>query len=147
MNGQTILLVEDNSSDEELTILSFKKIGIENQVIVVRDGAEAVDYLSAQGAYVDRDPTDVPRVVFLDLNLPKMGGLDVLRWIRENAKTRLMPVVILSSSKEDRDLIDAYHSGANSYLTKSVEFARYSEDVNRAGYYWTVLNQTVPTDR
>jgi two-component system response regulator len=144
MNDPVILLVEDNSSDEELTLLALKKAKIANKVVVVRDGAEAVDYLFAQGQYADRDPVDIPQVVLLDLNLPKLSGLEVLRLIREKPRTKLLPVVILTSSSEDRDLLEGYTSGANSYLVKPVDFTQFSEAVAQLGLYWLVLNRPAP---
>jgi two-component system response regulator len=144
MNDPVILLVEDNSSDEELTLLALKKAKIANKVVVVRDGAEAVDYLFAQGQYADRDPMDIPQVVLLDLNLPKLSGLEVLRLIREKPRTKLLPVVILTSSSEDRDLLEGYTSGANSYLVKPVDFTQFSEAVAQLGLYWLVLNRRPP---
>jgi two-component system response regulator len=113
-------------------------------VIVARDGAEALDYVFATGAYAGRDPADDPQVVLLDLNLPKIGGLDVLRRIRAGERTKLLPVVILTSSKEDRDLAGGYGSGANSYIVKPVDFTQFSEAVRQLGLYWLVLNQRPP---
>src|SRR5947208_3346062 len=116
MSEHFILLVEDNASDEELTLRALRKNNIGNKVVVARDGAEALDFLFARAAYAERDPKDVPQVVLLDLNLPKIGGLDVLRAIRADDRTKVLPVVILTSSKEDKDLIGGYVSGANSYI-------------------------------
>lgn len=144
MSGNIILLVEDNPSDEELTLRALRKAKIANEVVVVRDGAEALDYLFAGGAWADRDASDVPHVILLDLNLPKIGGLEVLRRIRADARTNTVPVVILTSSSEDRDLIEGYTSGANSYVVKPVDFIQFSEAVRQLGLYWLVLNQTAP---
>jgi two-component system, response regulator len=135
-----ILLIEDSSSDEELTLRALRKAKIANDVVVVRDGAEALDYLFSKGAYAGRT-TGLPHVVLLDLNLPKIGGLDVLRAIRADERTKLLPVVILTSSREERDLTAGYVSGANSYLVKPVDFAQFSDSVQQLGLYWVVLNQ------
>lgn len=147
MKEPIILLVEDNSSDEELTLRALKKANIANKVVVARDGAEALDYLFVKGAYVSRDPTETPQVVLLDLNLPKLGGLDVLQRIRADEKTKLLPVVILTSSKEDKDLIEGYALGANSYIVKPVDFTQFSEAVRQLGLYWLILNQRPPSPR
>jgi two-component system, response regulator len=135
-----ILLIEDSSSDEELTLRALRKAKVANDVVVVRDGAEALDYLFTKGAYSGRT-TGLPHVVLLDLNLPKIGGLDVLRAIRADERTKLLPVVILTSSREERDLTAGYVSGANSYLVKPVDFAQFSDSVQQLGLYWVVLNQ------
>lgn len=144
MSDNVILLVEDNSNDEALTMRALTKNNIANDVVVARDGAEALDYLFARGSYTGRDPSDVPQVVLLDLNLPKIGGLEVLRCIRSNERTKLVPVVILTSSKEERDLLEGYTSGANSYIVKPVDFTRFSEAVRQLGLYWLVLNESAP---
>src|SRR5258706_15913560 len=122
MIEQTILLVEDNPIDEGLTLRSLKKSNIMNKVVVARDGPEALDYIFAKGAFAGRDATEEPQLVLLDLNLPKIGGIDVLRAIRADERTKLLPVVILTSSKEDKDLMAGYSSGANSYVVKPVDF-------------------------
>ncbi len=139
--NDVILLVEDSSSDEELTLRALKKGNIANEVVVARDGAAALDYLLARGAHAGRDPNRLPQVVLLDLNLPKLGGLDVLYEIRANEKTKRLPVVVLTSSMEDADLAKAYALGANSYIVKPVDFTRFSEAVRQLGMYWLVLNQ------
>jgi CheY-like chemotaxis protein len=144
MNAPLILLVEDNANDEELTLRALTKSNIANAVAVVRDGAEALDFLFARGAYATRDSSDLPQVVLLDLNLPKIGGLDVLRQIRADERTKLLPVVILTSSQEDRDLVGGYLSGANSYVVKPVDFIQFAEAVRQLGMYWLVLNQRPP---
>jgi len=144
MTEQTILLVEDSSSDEELTLRALKKSNIANRVVVTRDGAEALDYLFAQGAFADRDPRDLPQVVLLDLNLPKIGGLEVLRRIRADERTKLLPVVILTSSREDKDLLVGYASGANSYVVKPVDFTQFADAVRQLGMFWLVINQSPP---
>lgn len=140
----TILLVEDNETDEELTLMALHQSHIGNEVVVVRDGREALDYLFGTGAYQGRDVNDLPQVVLLDLNLPKVGGLDVLRQIREDERTRLLPVVILTSSKQDKDLIAGYQRGANSYVVKPVDFQQFSEAITQLGMYWLVYNQRPP---
>jgi two-component system, response regulator len=144
MNEKMILLVEDNPDDEELTLRALKKNNIGNNLTVVRDGAEALDFLFCTGAYASRDGQDLPQVVLLDLNLPKVGGLDVLRRIRENEVTRFLPVVILTSSKEEQDLIKGYSLGANSYVRKPVDFNQFVEAVRQLGLYWLVLNEAPP---
>jgi two-component system response regulator len=144
MNDRTILLVEDNPNDEALTLRALKKNNIQDRVVVARDGAEALDYLFGTGAYQDRSPTDLPRVVLLDLKLPKVDGLEVLRRLRANARTRLLPVVILTSSNEERDLVAGYGSGANSYIRKPVDFTEFSETISHLGRYWLQLNEAPP---
>jgi len=147
MNEQTILLVEDNPGDEGLTLRSLKRSNIMNRVVVTRDGPDALDYLFARGAYAGRDATEEPQIVLLDLNLPKVNGLEVLRAIRADEKTRLLPVIILTSSKEDKDLIAGYASGANSYVVKPVDFNQFSEAVRQLGLYWLLINQQAPNAR
>jgi two-component system, response regulator len=142
--NDVILLVEDNSSDEELTLLALKRSNIANKVVVARDGAEALDFLFATGAYAGRDVKEIPQVVLLDLNLPKIGGVEVLRRLRADERTRLLPVVILTSSKEDKDLIQGYTSGANSYIVKPVDFTQFAEVVRQLGLYWLVINERPP---
>ena len=143
MTPFTLLLVEDNPSDEELTLRALRKSGVAHEVAVARDGAEALDYLFARGAHADRSGAALPQVVLLDLNLPKIGGLDVLKAIRADERTRHLPVVILTSSEEDRDLVSGYASGANSYVLKPVDFTQFSEAVRQLGLYWLVLNKRV----
>jgi two-component system response regulator len=138
------LLVEDNATDEELTLRALRRSNLAGAVTVVRDGAAALDYLFARGVHAARDPADLPHVVLLDLNLPKIGGLDVLRAIRADERTRLVPVVILTSSNEDRDVTGCYASGANSYIVKPVDFTQFAESVKQLGLYWMVLNQGPP---
>jgi CheY-like chemotaxis protein len=138
------LLVEDNKYDEELALLALKQSNIGNPVIVARDGAAALDYLFARGTHANRDAKEQPVVVLLDLNLPKIGGLDVLRAIRDEQRTKLLPVVILTSSKEDEDLLNGYALGANSYIVKPVDFTQFAEAVRQLGLYWLVLNQQPP---
>jgi two-component system response regulator len=136
-----ILMVEDNASDEELTLRALKKSNISNKVVVTRDGSAALDYLFARGAYAGRETKELPQVVLLDLNLPKMSGLEVLRAIRADERTKLLPVVILTSSKEEKDLVGCYESGANSYIVKPVDFTQFAEAVRQLGMYWLLLNQ------
>jgi two-component system response regulator len=144
MSNRVILLVEDNANDEALTQRALKKANIINKVVVARDGAQALDYLFARGDFAARDPGEIPQVILLDLNLPKVGGLDVLRAIRADARTKLLPVVVLTSSKQDRDLVDGYSLGANSYVVKPVDFSQFSEAVRQLGLYWLVLNVLSP---
>lgn len=144
MSEHAILLVEDNASDEELTLRALRKSNITNTVIVVRDGAAALDYLFARGPYAERDSNDTPQVVLLDLNLPRLSGLEVLRALREDPRTRLLPVVILTSSKQDRDLVEGYQLGANSYIVKPVDFVQFSDAIRQLGLYWLLLNQKAP---
>ncbi len=139
---KTILLVEDNPDDELLTLRALKKNNVFNRVVVARDGAQALDYLFGEGAYEGRDVRDIPRVVLLDLKLPKVDGLEVLRRLRADERTRLLPVVILTSSREQQDLLDGYGYGANSYVRKPVDFARFVEAVRQLGLYWLLLNET-----
>jgi two-component system, response regulator len=144
MSEHAILLVEDNAVDEELTLLALKKGSIANKIVVMRDGAAALDYLFARNAHAGRDSRQLPQVVLLDLNLPKIGGLDVLRAIRADERTKLLPVVILTSSKEEKDLLGGYELGANSYIVKPVDFTQFAEAVRQLGMYWLVLNQQPP---
>jgi two-component system response regulator len=142
-----ILLVEDNPDDEALTIRALKKNNIRNEVVVARDGSEALDYLFGRGVHAGRDTSALPQLVLLDLKLPKVDGLDVLRGIRGDARTKRLPVVILTSSNEDRDLLDGYHLGANSYVRKPVDFTAFMEAVRQLGLYWLVLNEAPPEQR
>ena len=144
MNDKMILLVEDNPDDEALTIRALQKNNIRNKVEIVRDGAEALDFLFCSGAYAGRDPNDVPQVVLLDLKLPKVDGLEVLRRIRANERTLLLPVVILTSSKEEQDLLESYKNGANSYVRKPVNFDQFVEATRQLGLYWLILNEAPP---
>ncbi|MDH4215442.1 MAG: response regulator [Gallionella sp.] len=143
--NHVILLVEDNPDDEELTRLAFAECRIANRLEVARDGQEALDYLFAAGKHSGRDICDQPQVVLLDLKLPKIDGLEVLRRIRANENTRLLPVVILTSSKEERDMVESYSLGANSYIQKPVDFAQFLEAARQLGLYWLVLNETPST--
>lgn len=142
MSDKTILLVEDNPDDIELTLRALKKNNIANDVVVAHDGEEALDYLAGTGQYTSHDKSDLPIVVLLDLKLPKIDGLEVLRHIRSDATTRLLPVVILTSSAEERDMVSSYSLGANSFIRKPVNFDQFIESVRQLGLYWLVLNQT-----
>lgn len=145
MITKTILLVEDNLSDEALTLRALTKGGIVNAVIVVRDGAEALDYIFREAAHAGRSHESDPTLVMLDLNLPKIGGLDVLKRIRANVSTQLLPVVILTSSDQEEDLMASYKFGANSYVRKPVEFGAFTKAVSDVGLYWLVLNENPPS--
>jgi two-component system, response regulator len=137
-----ILLVEDNESDEKLTLLAFKRSRVDNQIAVVRDGAEALEYLL--GATPDGSPRELPTLVLLDLNLPRVGGLDVLRRLRAEERTKFLPIVILTGSKEDEDLIKGYALGANAYVRKPVEFGQFVEAAQTLGLFWLLLNERPP---
>ena len=139
-----ILLVEDNPDDEVLTLRAFRKNNIANEVVVARDGVEALDYLFGTGAHTGRDLSQLPQVVLLDLNLPRLGGLDVLRRIRSEPTTQILPVVVLTSSKEERDIVESYRLGANSYVHKPVDFMEFVEAARQLGLYWLVVNQPPP---
>src|SRR5689334_18891752 len=144
MEEKMILLVEDNPDDEALTIRALKKNNIGNRLVVARDGVEAIDFLFAKGAYADRDASDLPQLILLDLKLPKMDGLEVLRRIRADERTSILPVVILTSSKEEQDLIQGYKLGANSYVRKPVDFSQFLDAVHQLGLYWLVINEVPP---
>ncbi len=144
MAQKMILLVEDNPDDEALTLRALNKNRVANNIVVVRDGVEALDYLFGSGSYAGRDLFDLPQVVLLDLKLPKVDGLEVLRRIRSDPRTHMLPVVILTSSREEQDLIQAYSSGANSYVRKPVDFNQFVEAIGQLGLYWLVLNEAPP---
>jgi two-component system response regulator len=146
MNSK-ILLVEDNPDDVKLTLRAFKQNNICNEVVVVTDGAEALDYLFGTGRFAGRDPSQQPAVVFLDLKLPKLDGLEVLRRIRTDHRTALQPVVILTSSKEEQDMIASYQLGANGYVRKPVDFEQFIEAVRQLGLYWLLINEAPPPPR
>jgi len=144
MDERTILLVEDNPDDIELTLRALGRNRVANEVIVAHDGEEALNYLFRRGAYEKRDINDMPAVVLLDLNMPKVGGLEVLSQIRSHDRTKLLPVVILTSSKEEQDLVNGYALGANSYIRKPVDFDQFTKSVLQLGLYWLVLNEPPP---
>jgi CheY-like chemotaxis protein len=141
MDRKTILLVEDNPDDVELTMMALEKSRISNEVVVVGDGVEALDYLFARGDFAGRDAGIMPQVILLDLNMPRMDGLEFLRRIRADEKTRLLPVVVLTTSNEDKDKIESYKLGANSFVRKPVDFQQFVEAVQQLGLYWMVLNK------
>lgn len=141
---QVILLVEDNADDEALTLRALRKNNIPNKVVVARDGVEAVDYLLGTGPYAGRDPEDLPRIVLLDLKLPKLNGFEVLEKLRADPRTRLLPVIILTSSREQRDIMHGYDLGANSYVRKPVDFEQFVEAIRQLSRYWLVLNENPP---
>jgi two-component system response regulator len=147
MTDKVILLVEDNPDDEALTLRALKKNNIQNDVVIARDGAEALDYLFGTGTYAGRDVSVVPSVTLLDLKLPKVDGLEVLKRIREDERTRFLPVVILTSSKEEQDLLNGYRLGANSYIRKPVDFSQFIEAVRQLGLYWLLLNEAAPHEK
>jgi len=147
MENKMILLVEDNPDDEALTLRALKKNNIGNAVVVVHDGAEALDVLFCTGAYADRNPHEMPQVTLLDLKLPKVDGLEVLRRLRADERTRLLPIVILTSSNEEQDRITGYKNGANSYVRKPVDFNQFVETVRQLGLYWLVLNEASPLQK
>ena len=147
MKGKIILLVEDNPDDVSLTLRALKKNNILNEVVVVNDGVQALDYLFGTGAYADSDVNVTPQLILLDLKLPRMEGLEVLRRLRGDERTRLLPVVMLTSSDEEPDIVDSYRLGANSYIRKPVDFAQFTEAVQQLGLYWLVLNQGPPLGR
>jgi two-component system response regulator len=147
MNNRTILLVEDNPKDEMLTMRALKKCHVANEIVVVRDGAEVLDYLFVTGEYAGREPEDLPMLILLDLKLPKIDGLEVLRRIRGDERTRLLPVVILTSSDEEKDIVAGYRLGANSYVRKPVSFADFSKAVADLGRYWLITNEPPPSEK
>lgn len=144
MEGKYILLVEDNPDDVALTLRSLKKSNIMNEVVVVEDGAEALEYLFGTGEYEGRDTDIMPELVLLDLKLPRVDGMEVLKRLRADERTRLLPVVIFTSSREERDLIEGYNLGANSYVRKPVDFTEFAEAVRQVGIYWLLLNEPAP---
>ena len=144
MSNKIILLVEDNPDDEALTLRALKKKNILNEVIVAHDGVEALDYLFAEGEYAGRDESTTPEIILLDLKLPRIDGLEVLRRVRADARTSLLPIVVLTSSKEDRDMIESYSLGCNSYIRKPVDFVQFGDAVQQLGLYWLVLNVAPP---
>ncbi len=147
MKDKIILLIEDNPDDEALTLRALEKNNIKNEVVVVHDGAEALDYFFGTGSYAGRDLTIFPQVTLLDLKLPKVDGLEVLKQLRANERTRLLPIVILTSSNEEQDRINGYGLGANSYVRKPIDFGQFSDAVRQLGLYWLILNEPAPTTR
>ena len=144
MSERYILLVEDNPDDEELTLLSLRKNNLAHEIIVVRDGVEAIEFLFGTGQYANRDVIQAPTVILLDLKLPKLDGLGVLKRLRADERTRHLPVVVLTSSSQDADVIASYNLGANSYVRKPVEFGAFVEAVSSLGLYWVLLNRPPP---
>jgi two-component system, response regulator len=142
-----ILLVEDNPTDEKLTVLAFKGCGVTNEIVVVRDGAEALDYLFGTGEHAGRDTRLLPTMVLLDLSLPRLSGLEVLQRIRSDPRTALLPVVMLSSSTEEEDVIRSYSFGANAYVRKPVDFGEFAEAARTLGFFWLLLNEPPPVHR
>ena len=140
-NDVEILFVEDNTEDAELTIRSLKKHHLANKLIHVKDGAEALDFIFATGAFAQRNVKNGPKVILLDLKLPKMDGLEVLRKVRADPRTKMIPVVILTSSKEEKDIVESYRLGVNSYIVKPVDFEKFSRSIEELGLYWLLLNQ------
>jgi len=147
MENKAILLVEDNADDEALTLRALKKNNIRNEVIVAHDGAEALEYLFGTGKFAGRNTDFIPQVVLLDLKLPKVDGLEVLRRLRADQRTKLLPVVILTSSTEEQDRIKGYDLGANSYVRKPVDFSQFIDAVRQLGLYWLILNEAPPVRR
>jgi len=147
MTSKVILIAEDNANDEELTLRALRKNNISNDIVVVRDGQEALDYLFGTGPHAGRDLSQRPQVMLLDINLPKVNGLEVLKRIRADERTKTMPVVILTSSAEERDRLAAYTNFANSYIRKPVDFDQFTEAVRDLGLYWLVLNEPPPRPR
>jgi two-component system response regulator len=144
MSNKVILLVEDNPDDELLTLRALKKSGVSNEVVVARDGVEALDYLFASGPHAGRDSAVMPQLILLDLKLPRVDGLEVLKRLRSDERTRRLPVVILTSSKEQQDMLDGYGLGANSYVRKPVDFEQFVKAVEQLRLYWLVLNEAPP---
>jgi two-component system response regulator len=142
--GQVVLLVEDNPDDLELTLRAFKKSHLMNKIVIARDGVEALDYLFATGPHAGRDTADMPHLVLLDLNLPKIDGMEVLKRMRADARTMFVPVVVLTSSDEERDVVQSYKLGANSYVRKPVDFGQFLDAARQLELYWLVLNRRAP---
>jgi len=147
MEKKVILLVEDNPDDVDLTLRALKKANVLNEVVVVRDGVEALDYLFGTGSYEGRDLSIMPTVVLLDLKLPKIDGLEVLRRLRANERTKFLPVVVLTSSKEEQDMLNSYKLAANSYVRKPIDFVQFTEAVHQLELYWLLLNEFPPMKR
>lgn len=147
MKDKVILLVEDNADDVKLTLRAFKKKNVRNPVVVARDGLEAVEYLFGTGAHAGRDACDVPTVILLDLKLPKLDGLEVLKRVRADSRTKRLPVVVLTSSKEDQDLMTSYDLGVNSYIRKPVDFEKFVEVAGSLALYWLLSNEPPPAPK
>ncbi|MDX2052325.1 MAG: response regulator [Polyangiaceae bacterium] len=145
--NKVILLVEDNSSDEKLTTLAFRRSGVASEIVVARDGADALDYLFANGVHANRDPEALPALILLDLKLPKLDGLEVLRHLRADPRTKLVPVVVLTASKEQEDVVTSFELGANAYVRKPLEFAEFAEAAKTLGQFWLLLNEKAPPPR
>ena len=145
--NKVLLLVEDNPSDEKLTVRAFKKSGVTNEIVVVRDGAEALEYLFGTGKFDGRDTTALPTVMLLDLKLPRIDGLEVLRRVRADERTKCLPVVILTASKEHEDIARGYSLGANAYVRKPVDFGEFAEAAKTVGLFWLLLNQPPPKSK
>ncbi|HVS91665.1 MAG TPA: response regulator [Mucilaginibacter sp.] len=141
-NKVEILLVEDNPHDAEMTIRALKKVNLANKLIHVKDGAEALDFIFSKGAYSERNIDDKPKVILLDIKMPKVDGIEVLRQLKSDEKTRSIPVVIMTSSKEEQDIITSYNIGVNSYVVKPVDFEGFAKAVSQLGYYWLITNQS-----
>jgi CheY-like chemotaxis protein len=144
VSNKTILLVEDNPDDEALAIRALKRNHISNEIVVARDGVEALDYLFGNGVHVGRDLSIKPTVILLDLKLPRIDGIEVLRRLREDDRTKLLPVVILTTSSEEQDMLDSYSLGCNSYIRKPVDFIQFSEAIRQLGMYWLLMNEPPP---
>lgn len=141
-NKVEVLLVEDNPHDAEMTIRTLKKVNLANKLIHLKDGAEALDFIFGKGVYMDRDINDKPKVILLDIKMPKVDGIEVLRQIKSNEATKTIPVVIMTSSKEEQDVIASYNYGVNSYIVKPVDFESFAKAVSELGYYWLITNQS-----
>jgi CheY-like chemotaxis protein len=144
VSNKTILLVEDNPDDEALAIRALKRNHISNQIVVARDGVEALDYLFGNGVHAGRDLSIKPTVILLDLKLPRIDGIEVLRRLREDDRTKLLPVVVLTTSSEEQDMLDSYSLGCNSYIRKPVDFIQFSEAIRQLGMYWLLMNEPPP---
>lgn len=144
MKNDTILLVEDNPDDEELALIAFRLGHVPGEVVVAHDGVEALDYMFGTGLYKDRDMSDHPRMILLDLKLPKIGGLEVLQKLKMDKRTQSVPVIVLTSSSEVEDIINSYRFGANSYVRKQVEFEKFADTIKQLGNYWFSINETIP---
>jgi CheY-like chemotaxis protein len=145
-NEVELLLVEDDPNDVELTLIALRKHKLANKIHVVRDGEEALDFLFARGAYSQRTTNGPPKVILLDLKLPKISGLEVLKAIKEDARTRAVPVVVMTSSREQRDMVEGYRLGVNSYIQKPIDFEQFQSTIRDLGYYWLVVNQSLPPE-